>query len=52
MMIILSTEFVIYKTDPLIWIQSSQESESLDKDDLVLLEGEAYHKELFSKGEV
>ena len=52
MILTFSTEFVIYKMDPLIWTQSSQESESLDKEDLGLLAGEAYPKSLFRGGEV
>ena len=47
MILTLSTEFVVYKVDPLIWTQSSPESESLDKEDLGLLAGEASPKALF-----
>ena len=36
--------------DPLIWTQSSPESESLDKEDLRLLAGEASPKALFRGG--
>ena len=36
--------------DPLIWTQSSPDSESLDKEDLGLLAGEASLKELFRGG--
>ena len=36
--------------DPLIWTQSSQESESLDTEDLGLLAGEASPKALFGEG--
>ena len=32
--------FMIHKLEPLMWNQSSQESESLDKGDLGLLVGE------------
>ena len=46
MILTLSTEFVIYKMDPLIWTQSSQESESLDKEDLGILAGGASPKAL------
>ena len=46
----LSTDVVIYKADPLIWTQSSQESESLDKEDLGLLAGGASPKALFREG--
>ena len=36
--------------DPLIWTHSSQELESLDKEDLGLLAGEASPKALFRRG--
>ena len=50
MILTLSTEFVIYKMDPLIWTQSSPESESLDKEDLGILAWEASPKALFRGG--
>ena len=50
MILTLSTGDVIYKMDPLIWTQSSPESESLDKGDLGLLSGEASTKALFRGG--
>ena len=52
MILTLSIEFVIYKMDPLIWTQSSPESESLNKEDLRLLAGEASTKALFRGGKV
>ena len=52
MILTLSTKFVIYKTDPLIWTQSSTESESLDKEDLGLLAGKASPKALLREGKV
>ena len=48
----LSTEFVIYNMDPLMWTQSSPKSESLDKEDIGLLGGEASPKALFMGGKV
>ena len=50
MILTLSTDVVIYDMDPLIWNQSSPESESLDKEDLRLLAGEASPKALFRGG--
>ena len=50
MILTLSTEFVIYKMDPLIWTQSSPELESLYKEDLRLLAGETSPKVLFRGG--
>ena len=47
----LSTEFVIYNMDPLMWTHSSPESESLDKEYLGILAGEASPKALFMGGE-
>ena len=52
MILTFSKEFVIYKMDPLIWTQSSPESESLDKEDLGLLAGEVSPKVLFRGGKV
>ena len=52
MILKLSTEFVIYNTDPLIWTQSSQESESLDKEDRGLLGGLSIPKALFREEKV
>ena len=52
MILTLSTYVVIYKMEPLIWTQSSLELESLDKEDLGILAGEAYPKELFRGGKV
>ena len=48
----LSTEFVIYKIDPLMWTQLSPDSESLDMKDLGLLAGETSTKALFRGREV
>ena len=52
MILTFSTEFIIYKIDPLIWTQLSPESESLDKEDLGLLAGEASPKALFRGGSI
>ena len=52
MILTLSTDVVIYKMDPQIWTQSSPESESLEKEDLGILAGEAYPKALFRGGKV
>ena len=43
--------FVIQKMDPPTWTQSSQDSVSLDKEDIGLLAGEAIPKASFKEGE-